>query len=492
MTDTRDYHHHPSSVFSTDTMKLASSASEQNVYFTYVCLVNDIKPGGTLNPKCGLKEKTSQDFIDLSSAHNDEVNQEEPPIQVERSKALHELVESYKKAEQAGEQNETDSSTPYPTTTSGEDSELSENDESSFIPCDNPNVLKLTKMKWLTEDAEDGPDSSSPSISPTTSSSNCSKVSEDEIKEDKGFEDKYLSTILRLDKEHNMFGLSNIAIVGAKPSKLKRKDDDRPVFHQTAIVQICCGKGCCKYKVRQTVYIQCGGCRGCCVDPCCPICVGPCGPPSCVDELPCNPFCNPCPKGKCSCKYSCSASKYTVDCNSCYGLKIKLNRKPKFEAPPIELTPRSSCELKKPIAARSCHHLPQCIPPSSCFPYLMPCFWPARPSAPCTSPARCFHNPPCPAARKRARVPVPKEYICPKKCVDEEKQTKCDNDICPGDVNGSHKSIEEIIEVKTLGKKKKKPKHNMITCECFRPGCASCFVSRPEKRDDSGNFEKPK
>nr|XP_049700691.1 uncharacterized protein LOC110379359 [Helicoverpa armigera] len=446
MTDTRDYHHHPSSVFSTDTMKLASSASEQNVYFTYVCLVNDIKPGGTFNPKCGLNEKTSQDVIDISSAHNEEVNQEDQPIQVERSKALHELVESYKKAEQA-DQNETDSSTPYPTTTSGDDSELSEIDECNFIPCDNPNVLKLTKMKWLTEDTEDGPDSSSPSISPTTSSSNCSKVSEDEIKEDvNGLGDKYLSTILRLDKEHNMFGLSNIAIVGAKPSKMKRKDDDRPVFHQTAIVQICCGKGCCKYKSNTDLPLSlkgCGGCRGCCADPCCTICVPPCTPPSCVEELPpCSLFCSSCPRGKCSCKYTCKPSKCTVDCSNCFGLKIKLNRKPKYEAPAVELTPRASCELQKPLAARSCHHLPQCIPPSSCFPYLMPCFWPARPSAPCTSPARCFHNPPCPAARKRARVSPPREYICPKKCVDEQKQTKCDNDICPGNNLVLRRAIE--------------------------------------------------
>ncbi|XP_026730471.1 uncharacterized protein LOC113495755 isoform X1 [Trichoplusia ni] len=446
MTDTRDHLRHPK-VFSTDSMKLTSSASEQNVYFTYVCLVNDIKPSGTLNPIYGYNNKPSLNLLEVSSAHNQERNLEDmqperSPIQVERSKALHELVESYKKAEQ-GERNETDSSTPYPTTTSGEDSELSENDENNFISCDNPNVLKLTKMKWLTEDQDDGPDSSSPSLSPATSSSICSKVSEDDLKEDSGIEDKYLSTILRLDKEHNMFGLSNIAIVGSKPSKPQRKDEERAVFHQTAIVQICSAKGnCCKHKSNSDLptSLKCGGgCRGCCVDPYCSVCAGPCGTPCggscgtpCVVESPCTPFCTSCPRGRCSCKLPCPPIKCTVDCNTCFGLKIKLNRKPKYEPTPIELTPRSSCVLQKPMAARSCHHLPQCIPPSSCFPYLMPCFWPARPSAPCSSPTRCFHNPPCPAARKPARVPIPKEYICPKKCVDEEKKTKCENDICPG------------------------------------------------------------
>lgn len=64
--------------------------------------------------------------------------------------------------------------------------------------------------------------------------------------------DRYLDTILRLDKEHNMFGLSNITIVGARPSKKIRKDEDKAVFHQTAIVQVCCYKQCCRHKV---IYI---------------------------------------------------------------------------------------------------------------------------------------------------------------------------------------------------------------------------------------------
>ena len=46
-----------------------------------------------------------------------------------------------------------------------------------------------------------------------------------------------------------MFGLSNIAIVGAKPSKVKRKDDEKAVFHQTAIVQVCVTNKCCRNRV---------------------------------------------------------------------------------------------------------------------------------------------------------------------------------------------------------------------------------------------------
>lgn len=68
----------------------------------------------------------------------------------------------------------------------------------------------------------------------------------------------------------------------------------------------------------------------------------------------------------------------------------------------------------QPIAARSCHHLPQCIPPSAGFPYLMPCYWPARPSAPCSTPTRCFHNPPCPAPRRRRGPPDPDADTCTK------------------------------------------------------------------------------
>lgn len=95
--------------------------------------------------------------------------------------------------------------------------------------------------------------SSSPSISPNMSStSTCSRESDDHLSHT-SVGDKYLSTILRLDREHNMFGLSNIAIVGSRPSRKMKKDGDKPVFPQTAIVQICCGTGCCRHRVRQEV-----------------------------------------------------------------------------------------------------------------------------------------------------------------------------------------------------------------------------------------------
>lgn len=55
-------------------MKLASSASEQNVYFTYVCLVNDIKPGGNISPNFGSNEKAPLHIIDVSSVLPNEVS----------------------------------------------------------------------------------------------------------------------------------------------------------------------------------------------------------------------------------------------------------------------------------------------------------------------------------------------------------------------------------------------------------------------------------
>ena len=70
MIDTHDYH--PSNVFIPDSMKLASSASEQNIYFTYVCLVNNVKPGGNLNPDLGSNEKDA--LIDLPCTNTDGVS----------------------------------------------------------------------------------------------------------------------------------------------------------------------------------------------------------------------------------------------------------------------------------------------------------------------------------------------------------------------------------------------------------------------------------
>lgn len=64
-----------------------------------------------------------------------------------------------------------------------------------------------------------------------------------------------------MDKEHNLFfGLSNIAIVGSRQSRKMRKDDDnKPVFPQTTIVQVlytgCVCQGCCRHKVGSVLDI---------------------------------------------------------------------------------------------------------------------------------------------------------------------------------------------------------------------------------------------
>lgn len=63
-----------------------------------------------------------------------------------------------------------------------------------------------------------------------------------------------------MDKEHNLFfGLSNVAIVGSRQSRKIRKDDAKPVFPQTAIVQVlytgCVCQGCCRYKVGIVIVI---------------------------------------------------------------------------------------------------------------------------------------------------------------------------------------------------------------------------------------------
>ncbi|XP_052750362.1 uncharacterized protein LOC116413436 isoform X2 [Galleria mellonella] len=400
-------------------LKLMNSASDQNIFFTYVCLINDLKATDTIYNK-GHKKSS----LNLMNEEAEETNQEELPIQVERSKALHELIEFHRKddTDVEKEHNEADSSTTYPSTTFGDDSELSETEDANIQNSISPNILKLTKMKWLTEEQEGSPDSSSPLLSPTNSSTstNGSRESDDGIDQRVSVNNKYLSTILRLDREHNMFGLSNITIVKSRPSRKMRKIDEKPVFHQTAIVQICCGKKCCKHRSKTDLpaSLKCGGCRGCRIEP-----SHIYGAETCTPSTPCPPV------------------KCTVDCTTCFGMKISLNRKPKFEPSPVELTPRSSCILQKPIAARSCHHLPQCIPPSSCFPYLMPCFWPARAGAPCNTPARCFHNPPCRLPRT-PQIPLPLEETCPPKCEDKAAKTKCQNQSCPGNNPTMEKEIE--------------------------------------------------
>lgn len=104
------------------------------------------------------------------------------------------------------------------------------------------------------------------SPAPSTTSSNFSRETEDDDNEsDPNIGDKYLSTILRIDKEHNLFfGLSNIAIVdcGSRQFKKMRKDEDnKPLFPQTTIVQVvytgCVCQGCCRHKVgtiRKFIY----------------------------------------------------------------------------------------------------------------------------------------------------------------------------------------------------------------------------------------------
>ncbi|XP_013196694.1 uncharacterized protein LOC106139745 [Amyelois transitella] len=377
------------------TVKLVKSVSDQNVFLTYVCTVNNIKPE---NFNAGHNKSNYFD------GEMEEIDDEEPPIQVERSKALHELVESHRNDKASlNERNDTGSSAILTTCTSAEESCYSQNES---IEERNPNILKLTKMKWLTEDQPGSPDSSSPNVTPTLSSTstNCSRESDEDLP--KTFSsDKYLSTILRLDREHNLFGLSNIAIVGSRPSRKIKNQDERPVFHQTAIVQVCCGMGCCRHMSKTDLpsSLKCPTCRPCCAEAAgCPTCAIPCPPSSCSAPASCGP---PCPSGKCA-----------ADCGSCFGLKISVAKKPKFEPEPVEITPRSSCVLQKPFAARPCKHCPPCVPPSSCFPYLMPCFWPSRPGAPCNDPTRCFHNPPCrPPRRPRSTPGQEPSQVCPPK-----------------------------------------------------------------------------
>nr|XP_026494604.1 uncharacterized protein LOC113399641 [Vanessa tameamea] len=379
-------------------MKLARSASDQNVFFAYVCLINEVKPSLSGNNN----DKNSMDRGQGRSLHvmnSDEIVQDHS-IKVERTKALYELVETnpHKTISELEIDRKIDASFCE------DDSDLSDSEEyNQYI---NPKKLKLTKMKWLSEGREGSIDSSSQSLTTSNSSnSTCSRESDDGINHRQSFGEKCLSTILKLDREHNMFGLSNITIVGKKTSKKIRKEDVKPAFPQTAIIQICCAKGCCKNKSNT--------------------------------DLPA------------SLKSLCHTSKCRLDCNNCYGLKVSFKRKPKFEPSPLELTPRSSCILQKPMAARSCHHFPQCLPPSSCFPYLMPCYWPARAGAPCNHPSRCFHNPPCRAPRKR-KYPIPPEERCPStgKCNDESKNTKCENQFCPG----NNPSMKTAIESRFGGK----------------------------------------
>ncbi|CAK1582872.1 unnamed protein product [Parnassius mnemosyne] len=405
-------------------MELSHNTSDQNGFYTYMCQLNEIKPTDIEKIMVRCFSRPSQELID-------EVMEDEPR-HIERMQASHEHIES----KNDDSLKETDASTAYPSSTTDENSDCSETDDLSD-EINKPSILRLTKMKWLSENQSGSIDSRSPCLSPNQSLTGSYVVSDSEenIGSCISLGEKCLSTILRLDKEHNMFGLSNITIVNSKFSRTSRKKDEGPVFPQTAIIQICCGRGCCKHKSNTDLpsSLKCG--RYICADPYCSMCSNFCGNPCYSSSI--------CTKESSQCKSLCSPSKCLVDCNTGLGLKIVLKRKPKYEPLPIEITPRSSCVLQKPQAARSCHHSPRCHPPSSCFPYLMPCYWPPRASAPCNTPARCFHNPPCLPPRRR-QAPIPSEYLCPtdKKCIDGNKKTKCPNPSCPGNNPTMKKEIE--------------------------------------------------
>ncbi|KAJ2951787.1 hypothetical protein O0L34_g13952 [Tuta absoluta] len=596
--------HFSKSEMSLDT-KLASlpplvskRASEHNVYMTYVCLVKDglsrhlYQPTGTNGQATDVEEDT---------------NDHPEPIQVEKSKAVHELVESIKNTDHNIIQGQ-------PQNIIVEEVETSEQDEGNSY--DDPKKLKLTKMKWLSENQSGYLDSSSPSVSSIKSTS--SKESDNNGKKEPDIGEKCLSTILRLDKEHNLFGLSSIAIVDTNKGKPKQKnkdDDEKPVFHQTAIVQVCrpscAGTVCCQPGCRNKSNTDlpcslrysscCGSCCGAvpCRKPSCirrpssplpkrPSCLSSCEPclvapplcaliprtpkihATCLPDTPMlpmrhltKPHCrecskqkvnvikvpcpatgrDPCPvtekgpcpttgrcpatekghclttgrgpcpvtekgpcpttgrcpatekghclttgrgpclateKGPCQttgrdsspttgrgpcpatgrapCPYSpprspcrgsdaeslppCRAKSPTCICGltafvppeppqCCYGLKLKLNRKPDHKPAPHEITPRCTSELQKPLMARECTHTPCCRPPSSTFPYLMPCYWPCRPSAPCLDPTQCFHHPPClPPSRPKGFVPISQE--CPKPGPCKSRPQGCKNKSCLG------------------------------------------------------------
>ncbi|XP_052745829.1 keratin-associated protein 9-1-like isoform X2 [Bicyclus anynana] len=284
-------------------------------------------------------------------------------------------------------------------------------------------------MKWLTEERTESSNSSSPYLTRNSSMTSLDSNENGDVMDSKdSVSEKCLSTILRLDREHNMFGLSNIAIVGKDfPKKKHKKDNDDPVFPQTAIIEICIARRCCKHKSNTDLpaSLKCNACQSCCGNPCCSLCSRKCGF-LCEDRglcsLPCSTPPSQCPRGTCICK-------------------ISFKRKTTFDLSPNELTPRSSCILQKPMAARSCHHLPQCVPPSSCFPYLMPCYWPARAGAPCNNPSQCFHNPPCRPPRRRKSY-IPPEETCPKTVKCESREEKCTNQACPGQSSVMKSAIE--------------------------------------------------
>ncbi|KAG7302180.1 hypothetical protein JYU34_013652 [Plutella xylostella] len=383
---------------------LFHSFSEHNVLKNYVCLVSNIPPF---------------EYLSDQDARVDINHEQDNAIQVERSKALYDIKH-------------------YNDGTSCQHIEMmdvSENDDSNFISFDNPNILQYTRMKWLSDGSSGGTNASSPSVSLTSCSTISSDFSQDSVLESQDSTDRCLSTILKLDEEHNMFGMTNMAIVGM-PLRSGVRCEVKPAFPQTAIVQVCCPRfSCCKHKSKTDfpMILKCGNsrsCTTCCVESCTPAreSCATCCPPS--RSEPKRSYDSRRKKKQVCCPICPQSTKCTTNANASMTITVK-RRPDAYEPYPVIISPRSSCILKLPLAARSCHHVPRCQPPSACCPYLTPCYWPARPNAPCPTPAHCFHNPPCPAAR-RPETPRDPNTSCPKtrKCNDkreDQPKSKCPN-----------------------------------------------------------------
>ncbi|XP_063365159.1 uncharacterized protein LOC134653696 [Cydia amplana] len=428
--------------------QLLGSYSVPNVSLVYVCLVGNITPGNSGNKStvdCESGHSRPSLHIEVgTSKDNDTV------IEVQRSVAFHELIESTGKLgnlEYFPEKIEEIASETIPLPPHKEEDSEDEN------KCGNPKILSLTKTKWLSESRDGSPDAREPLMQSTSESSIVEDLPEHHSTR------KALSTVLALDKEHNLFGLSNtyIQLTNSKTWK-KMPKDSKAVFHQTAIVQACY-KTCCRRKSKTDLpsSLKCGGCkpkcscarcRSCtsctslcrsscsaCAIPCSTPCSVPCGSP-CV--VTCPLFCTkPCSPKPCPSK----------PCPSC----VSVIKKPKYDPVYKEIVPKASCVLAKPLLARPCTHRPCCIPPSSCFPYLMPCFWPSRSGAPCSEPSQCFHNPPCPRGRTPRGKVHPLE-LCPhgQTCVGKDKSAKCENYSCIGRNNEALAKALATLKCKSL------------------------------------------
>lgn len=334
----------------------------------------------------------------LSELDAEEVDiclEEEPvPEQIERSKASYKIdVISTRKCQENNINDEKSNSKM----------KAEETDLSRCLD-GNLNILKLNRMTWLSEGEGESDSSSCTQLSPAIS-----EVKMDEKKTN--IYDKHLSTIMEIDKEHNLFGMSHISLALNESNwkrRHRRKSQERkgPAFPQNMIIFVCCTSKCCKHKSRSDfpASLKCGGCGFCgycvpCVSPSCNTCAIK---ESCLSRCPL-------PVSKCSIPMPCVSRCCYANCAGCRGMKIVLKRKPKYEPSPVEIASRAPSILQKPAAARDCTHSPRCIAPSSCFPYLMPCYWPATPSAPCSNPGRCFHNPPCKPPRISKRYPAIEE-----------------------------------------------------------------------------------